>query len=58
MNINDNVVAQPLRSKQGGSERKQYSMQKELLGEYEEASHAWLARVKSEVELWTGLAQN
>ena len=33
------------------------TMQKELLGAYEEASRAWLARVKSEVELWTGLAQ-
>jgi hypothetical protein len=31
-------------------------MQKELLGAYEETSRAWLARVKSEVELWTGLA--
>ena len=33
------------------------TMQKELLGAYEEASRAWLARVKSEVELWTGLAK-
>jgi hypothetical protein len=32
------------------------SMQKELLNVYEQASRAWLARMQSEVELWTGLA--
>jgi Phasin protein len=32
------------------------SVQKELLGAYEQASQAWLARVKSEVDLWSGLA--
>lgn len=32
------------------------SLQKELLGAYEEASGAWLARVQSEVNLWSGLA--
>src|SRR5262245_30310763 len=31
-------------------------MQKELLETYEQASQAWLARVKSEVELWSELA--
>lgn len=31
-------------------------MQKELLNAYEQASHAWLARVRSEVDLWTDLA--
>ena len=31
-------------------------LQKELLGSYEQASRAWLDRVKSEVDLWTGLA--
>jgi hypothetical protein len=31
-------------------------MQKELLSSYEEASRAWLARVKSEVDLWSALA--
>jgi hypothetical protein len=30
-------------------------MQKELLDAYEQASRAWLARVKSEVDLWTGV---
>ncbi len=33
-----------------------HDLQKELLGVYEEASRAWLARVQSEVELWSGLA--
>ena len=33
------------------------SMQKELLDSYEQASRAWLARVKSEVELWSELAE-
>jgi Phasin protein len=32
------------------------SMQKELLDSYEQASRAWLARVKSEVDLWSALA--
>ena len=32
------------------------NMQKELLGAYEEASKAWVARVKSEVEFWSELA--
>jgi hypothetical protein len=31
-------------------------MQKELLAAYEQASRAWLARVKSEVDLWSQLA--
>ena len=31
-------------------------MQKELLDAYEEASRGWLARVKSEVDLWSELA--
>src|SRR5262245_8893425 len=31
-------------------------MQKELLDAYEQASQAWLARVKSEVDLWSALA--
>jgi len=32
------------------------ALQKELLGAYEKAGCAWLARVKAEVELWTELA--
>jgi hypothetical protein len=32
------------------------NLQKELLAAYEEASRAWLARVQSEVDLWSGLA--
>jgi hypothetical protein len=32
------------------------NLQKELLDTYEEASRAWLNRVKSEVELWSNLA--
>jgi hypothetical protein len=31
-------------------------MQKELLEAYEKASRVWLARVKSEVDLWSELA--
>ena len=31
-------------------------MQKELLDEYEKASRAWLARMKSEMALWSDLA--
>jgi Phasin protein len=33
-----------------------FNMQKELFDEYERASRAWVARVKSEVELWSELA--
>ena len=33
------------------------SMQKELLDAYDQSSRAWLARVKSEVELWSDLAK-
>jgi hypothetical protein len=33
-------------------------MQKEQLDEYESASRAWLARVKSEMALWSDLATN
>jgi hypothetical protein len=32
------------------------AVQKQLLDGYEEASRAWIARVKSEVELWSELA--
>jgi hypothetical protein len=32
------------------------NLQKELLEAYEQASRAWLARVKSEADLWSGLA--
>ena len=32
------------------------ALQKELLEAYEQASRAWLARVQSEVELWSELA--
>src|SRR5215467_8521458 len=32
------------------------AMQKDLLDAYEQASRAWLARVKSEVDLWSDLA--
>jgi hypothetical protein len=32
------------------------NVQKEILGAYEQASRVWLARVKSEVELWSELA--
>jgi len=31
-------------------------LQKELLDRYEQASRDWLTRLKSETELWTGLA--
>jgi len=34
------------------------NLQKELLEAYEEASRSWLARVKSEVDLWSKLAQS
>ncbi|MGE5163414.1 MAG: phasin family protein, partial [Sphingobacteriales bacterium] len=41
-----------------GQERTEAAMglQKELLASYEEASRAWLARVQSEVALWSDLA--
>jgi hypothetical protein len=32
------------------------NMQKELLAAYEQASRAWLARMKAEVDLWSQLA--
>jgi hypothetical protein len=32
------------------------NMQKELLDTYDQASRAWLARIKSEVDLWSELA--
>jgi hypothetical protein len=31
-------------------------LQKELLEAYEQASHAWIARIKSELDLWSELA--
>src|SRR5262245_47954163 len=33
------------------------NMQKEVLDAYEQSSRAWLARVKSEVDLWSELAK-
>jgi hypothetical protein len=41
-----------------GQERSEamVNVQKELLDVYEQASRAWLARVKSEVDLWSELA--
>src|SRR5579863_9027290 len=33
-----------------------FNVQKELLDEYEEASRAWIARLRSEVALWSDLA--
>jgi hypothetical protein len=32
------------------------NVQKELLDAYEQINRAWLARVKTEVDLWSGLA--
>ncbi len=32
------------------------ALQKEILEAYEQASHAWLARVQSEVAMWSDLA--
>jgi hypothetical protein len=32
------------------------TLQKDLIEAYEQASSAWLARVKSEADLWSGLA--
>ncbi len=63
MNIKPNDPTRPGATKstsqfqlgQGQSEA-MLNVQKELLGAYEEASRAWLARVKSEVDLWAGLA--
>ena len=51
ININDKIET--------GEQRPEavLTMQKELFGAYEEASRAWLSRAKSEVELWTELAQ-
>lgn len=48
----------PAQFLQLGKERTEamFKMQKELLDEYEKASQAWVARVKSEVELWSDLA--
>lgn len=48
----------PAQFLQLGKERTEamFKMQKELLDEYEKASQAWVARVKSEVELWSELA--
>src|SRR5262249_46563606 len=34
------------------------SMQKELLDAYDQSSRAWLARVKTEVDLWSDLARS
>ena len=50
----------PAQFLQLGKERTEamLKMQKELLDEYEKASRAWGARVKSEVELWSELATN
>jgi hypothetical protein len=39
-----------------GSTEAALHIQKDLLDAYEEASRAWLARVQSEVELWSQLA--
>lgn len=33
-----------------------FDVQKELMSAYEEASRAWIARVKAEVEMWSELA--
>ena len=33
------------------------SMQKELLHAYDQSSRAWLARVKTEIDLWSDLAK-
>jgi hypothetical protein len=50
--------ADPLTSFNAGKEQTEamLGMQKELLNSYEQASRAWLARVKSEVDLWSALA--
>jgi hypothetical protein len=36
--------------------RRCFALQKELLGRCEQASREWLTRLKSEPELWSGLA--
>jgi len=43
---------------QQGKERSEaiFNVQKELLDEYEEASRVWIARLRSEVALWSELA--
>jgi hypothetical protein len=48
----------PGASQSPGQERSEamVNVQKELLDVYEQASRAWLARVKSEVDLWSELA--
>jgi hypothetical protein len=50
--------SRPMSMSEMGKERTEAAlrMQKELLDAYEEASRAWLARVKSEVDLWSDLA--
>ena len=40
-----------------GANRAMLSMQKELLDAYDQSSRAWLARVKTEVDLWSDLAK-
>ncbi len=51
-------TARPIPFSDVGPERTQamVALQKELLETYEQASRAWLDRVKSEVELWSQLA--
>jgi len=51
-------TAKPMPFSDLGQEQTQamVTLQKELLEAYEQASRAWLDRVKSEVELWSGLA--
>ena len=45
----------PFNFGQGGTEA-MTTMQKDLLEAYEQASKAWLARVKSELDFWSELA--
>jgi len=54
----DRTSSNPLSSFAAGQEQTEamLGMQKELLDAYEQASRAWLARVRSEVDLWTDLA--
>jgi hypothetical protein len=40
----------------GGAPKAALDLQKELLEAYEQASKAWLARVQSEVQLWSDMA--
>ena len=51
-------TARPMPLSDLGQERTEamITLQKELLEAYEQASRAWLDRVKSEMELWSGLA--